>query len=135
MFACVSGGFDPLHVGHLDSIMAAARLGPVMVLLNSDDWLMRKKGYVFMPWHERAALISALQHVAVVCPVDDEDGTVGEGLRRYRPRYFVKSGDRIEGNTPEAALCRELGIALMIIPPVFPDVHSSDLVRRAAASC
>lgn len=135
MFACVSGGFDPLHVGHLDSIMAAARLGPVMVLLNSDVWLMRKKGYVFMPWAERAALISALQHVAVVCPVDDEDGTVGQGLRRYRPRYFVKSGDRDESNTPEAALCRELGIELVASIPYRPDVHSADLVRRAAVSC
>ena len=53
MIVLVSGGFDPLHVGHLDLIEAAHKLGGVTVALNSDDWLLRKKGYVFTPWEDR----------------------------------------------------------------------------------
>ena len=48
----VSGGFDPVHIGHIQMIEEAAKWGKVIVVVNSDDWLMRKKGYVFMPWKE-----------------------------------------------------------------------------------
>jgi D-beta-D-heptose 7-phosphate kinase/D-beta-D-heptose 1-phosphate adenosyltransferase len=50
----VSGGFDPIHVGHVRMILEAAEHGEVVVVANSDDWLMRKKGYVFMPWEEKS---------------------------------------------------------------------------------
>ena len=53
----VSGGFDPVHIGHIRMIQDAARWGTVIVAINSDDWLMRKKGYVFMPWKQRAEII------------------------------------------------------------------------------
>ena len=55
----VSGGFDPIHVGHLRMFQEAAKLGSLTVVINTDDWLLRKKNYVFMPWEERAEIISA----------------------------------------------------------------------------
>jgi len=53
----VSGGFDPLHIGHLRMIKEAAKYGKVIVVANSDAWLLRKKGYIFMPWEERKEII------------------------------------------------------------------------------
>ena len=53
----VSGGFDPIHIGHVRMILDASEHGDVIVVANSDDWLMRKKGYIFMPWEERAEVI------------------------------------------------------------------------------
>ena len=55
----VSGGFDPIHVGHLRMFQEAAKLGSLTVVINTDEWLLRKKNYVFMPWEERAEIISA----------------------------------------------------------------------------
>ena len=56
----LSGGFDPVHVGHVRMIQAAAEIGDVIVIANSDSWLQRKKGYIFMPWSERAEILSAI---------------------------------------------------------------------------
>ena len=72
----VSGGFDPLHVGHLDLIEAANKLGEVIVALNSDNWLLHKKGYVFISWEDRRRLLLALKLIVAVVPVTDSDGTV-----------------------------------------------------------
>ena len=59
----VSGGFDPVHVGHVRMIREASEWGDVIVAINSDDWLIRKKGYVFMPWEERAEIIGNIKGV------------------------------------------------------------------------
>jgi len=107
---CVSGGFDPLHSGHIDLIEGAAEYGDVIVILNSDDWLMWKKGYVFMTWTNRARILKALSCVKDVIYVHDNDGTVCEALRRIKPDYFANGGDRTSENTPELELCMELGI-------------------------
>jgi len=72
----VSGGFDLVHIGHIRMIRDAARYGDVMVIINSDDWLMRKKGYVFMPYEERVEIIGNIKGVALVTSVDDSDETV-----------------------------------------------------------
>lgn len=109
----VSGGFDPIHVGHVRMIVEAARHGQVIVIANSDEWLMRKKGYVFMPWKERAEIISSIEGVIQVSTVDDSDGTVCEAIERIRPDVFANGGDRKGNNTPEVALCNHLGIDLM----------------------
>ena len=90
----VSGGFDPIHKGHVRMILAAAEHGDVVVVANSDDWLMRKKGYVFMPWEERAEIISAIRGVTEVVTVDDSDNTVCEALIRCKPDAFANGGDR-----------------------------------------
>lgn len=106
----ISGGFDPVHCGHIDLISAAAKYGNVIVILNSDDWLLRKKGYKFMSWGQRAKILTAMADVSSVSPVDDSDGTVCDALRRIKPDYFANGGDRTWQNTPELALCMELGI-------------------------
>ena len=109
----VSGGFDPIHKGHVQMIREAAEYGNVIVLLNSDDWLIRKKGYRFMPFEERSYIIGNIKGVKVVSNVDDSDGTVCAGLRRFKPDYFANGGDRKTHNTPEQALCRHLGVEML----------------------
>jgi D-beta-D-heptose 7-phosphate kinase/D-beta-D-heptose 1-phosphate adenosyltransferase len=109
----ISGGMDCLHSGHVAMILDAATYGDVVVILNSDDWLLRKKGYKFMDWNERAEILSAIRGVVEVVPVDDSDGTVCEALRRIRPDYFANGGDRKAGNTPEGEVCKELGIEML----------------------
>jgi D-beta-D-heptose 7-phosphate kinase/D-beta-D-heptose 1-phosphate adenosyltransferase len=109
----VSGGFDPIHVGHVRMILEAAEHGEVVVVANSDDWLMRKKGYVFMPWEERAEIIQSIRGVVGVEHVDDTDNTVCEAIARCKPDAFANGGDRKGDNTPEVALCNDLGIQLL----------------------
>jgi cytidyltransferase-like protein len=109
----VSGGFDPVHIGHVRMIQDAARYGDVMIIINSDAWLERKKGYVFMPWEERAEIMGNIKGVTVVTQVDDSDGTVCEALRRHRPDAFANGGDRKTNNTPEMDVCEDLGIQMM----------------------
>jgi D-beta-D-heptose 7-phosphate kinase/D-beta-D-heptose 1-phosphate adenosyltransferase len=107
----VSGGFDPLHPGHLALLENAARLGSLTVVINSDEWLKRKKGFVFQPWEARAQIIGALRYVYAVEPVDDSDGTVCDAIKRLHPTVFCNGGDRSHNNTPEVELCQRLGIA------------------------
>ena len=109
----VSGGFDPVHIGHVRMIRDAARYGDVMVIINSDEWLQRKKGYVFMPYEERVEIMGNIKGVALVTSVDDSDGTVCEALRRHKPEAFANGGDRKTKNTPEMDVCEELGIHMM----------------------
>ena len=109
----VSGGLDPIHVGHVNMIQAAAQLGDVIVVLNSDAWLKRKKGYVFMPYKERKYLLEQLKGVTAVTAVDDDDETVCEALRRLRPVMFGNGGDRTSENTPEASVCNKLNIEMI----------------------
>ena len=84
----VSGGFDPIHVGHVRMIVDAARHGNVIVVANSDAWLMRKKGYVFMPFKERQEVLASIKGVLRVESVDDVDGTVCEALRTIKQTHF-----------------------------------------------
>ena len=109
----VSGGFDPIHVGHLRMMQEAAEHGKLTVIINSDAWLKRKKGYIFMPWEERAELISALACVDNVIEAKDDDRTVCETLKELNPDIFANGGDRGVNTTPEAKLCEELGIELI----------------------
>ena len=128
----VSGGFDPIHVGHVRMIRAASAYAPVAVVVNSDDWLMRKKGYVFMPFEERKEIIESIAGVQKVVAVDDQDNTVCEALRRLGPAMFGNGGDSTPGNTPEQDVCRELGIQLVWNLGRGGKVQSSsELVDRA----
>jgi len=108
----VSGGFDPVHIGHIKMIEEASQWGSVVVVINSDEWLMKKKGYVFMPWNERAHIMGNIKGVSLVTTVDDTDGTVCHALERYRPDAFANGGDRKKENTPEMELCDDLGIQM-----------------------
>jgi D-beta-D-heptose 7-phosphate kinase/D-beta-D-heptose 1-phosphate adenosyltransferase len=109
----ISGGFDPVHIGHVKMIEEASRHGGVLVILNSDEWLMRKKGYVFMPWKERAYIMGNIKGVVAVTNVDDSDDTVCKALSRHRPDAFANGGDRKGNNVPEVALCEDLGIEML----------------------
>ena len=109
----VSGGFDPIHIGHLRMMQEAAEHGKLTVIINSDAWLKRKKGYIFMPWEERAELISALACVDNVIEAKDDDRTVCETLKELCPDIFANGGDRGVDTTPEAKLCEKLGIELV----------------------
>jgi len=109
----LSGGFDPLHVGHVRMINHAAAYGQVVVILNSDKWLTRKKGYVFMSYEERAEILTSLRTVAAVRKVDDSDDSVCQALKKIMPDYFGNGGDRTKKNIPEKQLCEKLGIELL----------------------
>ena len=109
----VSGGFDPVHAGHIRMIRAAAKYGDVVVIANSDAWLHNKKGFVFMDFHQRSEILNAIKGVILVDSVDDSDGTVCEAIRRIRPTYFANGGDRGKHNTPEQNVCDELGIEML----------------------
>jgi|TARA_Y100000310_G_scaffold271600_1_gene286156 D-beta-D-heptose 7-phosphate kinase/D-beta-D-heptose 1-phosphate adenosyltransferase len=109
----VSGGFDPVHAGHIRMIRAAAEYGDVIVVANSDGWLYRKKGFVFMEFARRIEILNAIKGVILVDSVDDSDDTVCEAIRRLEPTYFANGGDRGRSNTPEQDICEELGVELL----------------------
>ena len=119
VIAVVSGGFDPIHAGHIALIREAASIGKVHVLLNSDAWLRRKKGRAFLDYHTRADILCEFASVHSVSPVADGDGTVVSGLRYIKDRYkdskiaFLNGGDRKEKNTPERTFCEENDVQLV----------------------
>ena len=128
---CVSGGFDPVHIGHLRMIQEASKYGHVVAIVNSDDWLMRKKGYIFMPFDERCEILEGFTGTGETTNVDDTDGTVCEALRRIKPDYFANGGDRKNNNTPEMDVCEELGVKLLWgIGGDYKADASSTLVER-----
>ena len=84
----VSGGFDPLHSGHIAYFNAASELGNVLFVgINSDAWLERKKGRAFMPWEERASIIAALHNVDRVINFNDDDNSANDAIRKGRAIY------------------------------------------------
>ena len=109
----VSGGFDPPHIGHVRMFQEAAQWGNVIVAINSDEWLMRKKGYVFMPWEQRAEIIQEFASVEIVSNFDDSDDTACAAIQKFRPDAFANGGDRKKENTPEMELCDDLGIQML----------------------
>ena len=127
----VSGGFDPIHGGHIQMIRDAARFGDVIVVANSDEWLMRKKGYVFMSFEERAKILKEIKGVILVSAVDDSDGTVCDAIRLLRPDYFANGGDRGKTNTPEQDVCEELEVEMLWgIGGDYKFNSSSDLAKN-----
>jgi D-beta-D-heptose 7-phosphate kinase/D-beta-D-heptose 1-phosphate adenosyltransferase len=104
----VTGGFDPLHSGHIAYFKSARTLGDMLIVgLNSDDWLTRKKGRPFMPWNERLCVINNLAMVDEVYTFDDADDSAKEFIRQVRAHYpdatlvFANGGDRTDKNIPE----------------------------------
>lgn len=104
----ITGGFDPLHSGHLAYIEAARALGDILVVgVNSDAWLTRKKGRAFMPLRERTAILRAMRGVDFVIDFDDQDGSACRAIEMTRQSYpqdriiFANGGDRTRDNIPE----------------------------------
>mgnify|MGYP003666356838 CR=1 FL=1 len=111
----LSGGFDPLHIGHIQLFKDAAEYGNVVVILNSDEWLIKKRGYCFMPFSQRKMLLEEIPYVETVMPVRDMDGTICAALRKLKPDFFGNGGSRKKSNTPEAEkrLCAALNITML----------------------
>lgn len=105
----VTGGFDPLHSGHIKYFEAAKQLGDKLIVgLNSDDWLARKKGRPFMPLQERLTLVKALSVVDEVLTWDDSDDTACGAIFKLMATsgygeeiIFANGGDRTKDNIPE----------------------------------
>ena len=109
-----SGGFDPLHIGHSRCIlettdMADADGGYVIVIVNGDGFLKRKKGGAFMPEEERAEIVAGLRGVDAVLIWDDGSQNVIGAIEKLRPTYFTKGGDRASPeDIPEWGICQEV---------------------------
>ena len=110
----------------------ATKYGRVTIILNSDEWLIRKKGYYMQNWNERKAIMLALRGVHDVVLADDADGTVCNSLMALRPDAFGNGGDRRERNTPEVDVCNILGIELIwnLGVPSTDLLHSSTNTAR-----
>jgi bifunctional ADP-heptose synthase (sugar kinase/adenylyltransferase) len=122
----VSGGFDPLHPGHLAYFRAAAGLGaPVLCNVSSDEWVARKH----VPLLTQAERIQLLDALELVEYVHAEQGTTGEVLALLRPRYFAKGADW-EGRLPEdeLAVCAEHGVEIVFLDSVVDS--STEVLRR-----
>lgn len=111
-----SGGYDPIHPGHISSIQQSRRHGDVVVVVvNGDAFLTAKKGKSFQDLETRCLIVSALMGVDYVIPFEiEDDPTVCEALRRLRPHVFTKGGDRADPkHVPEWGVCNELGIEIV----------------------
>ena len=104
----VTGGFDPLHSGHIEYFKSAKKLGDLLVVgINSDSWLSRKKGAPFMPEQERNGIVKNLSMVDRTIFFNDRDGSAKEAIRDLRALYpndqiiFANGGDRTQENIPE----------------------------------
>ena len=131
-----SGGFDPIHPGHVGYLLQAADLadticGMLVVVVNGDGFLTRKKGRPFMPLADRCAVVAGLRGVGLVVPFEDVGQTVDRALESLRPHTFVKGGDRSDADSiPEWDTCQRLDIR--IHTDIGPDKawSSSDLIAR-----
>lgn len=115
----VSGGFDPIHEGHIEMIKSAAsKSDGVILLLNSDAWLCRKKGKNFMEFKTRKIVCENIKGVVKVFGFDDSDGSASDGIRIIREKYpndelvFANGGDRLKSNIPECLTCEKYGVKL-----------------------
>ena len=107
----ISGGFDPIHSGHIRLINDANRYGDVIVLLNSDEWLRNKKGKEFLSFDERKIIMKNIKGVIDVIEFDDSDKTCIDGIKKAKSLYknniikFANGGDRNNETTPEKEFC------------------------------
>ena len=118
IIVAVSGGFDPPHIGHLNLLKEAKKLGDeLVVILNNDNWLKAKKGYVFLPQKERKALIEAIRWVDRVIltshPPNPKDMSVSKELLKLKPDIFANGGDRTKKNIPEIEICKKIGCKIV----------------------
>jgi len=107
----ITGGFDPIHAGHLAYIKEAKRLGEILVVgVNSDAWLERKKGAFYQSQDERFAILSELKDVDAVLRFNDDDGTACDAIVKCRELFpdhiiiFANGGDRTSDNIPEMGI-------------------------------
>ena len=138
----ISGGFDPVHIGHIDLMKRAKALGDhLVVILNNDNWLKKKKGFAFMNETERKAILEAIKYVGKVVttshPENPTDMSVSIELEKIKPDIFANGGDRNEADAanPKSPLykdintCKKLGIE-MVFGLGEKVQSSSELVKK-----
>ena len=138
----VSGGFDPVHKGHIRMFREAANLGhQVIIGLNSDEWLSRKKGKPFMKWEERAEILESCKFINQVISFDDSDDTASDSIKKVFDMYsadssdyniyFANGGDRGKGNVPELDTCKDLNVVMLWGIGGGKIQSSSDLIKNS----
>ncbi|MBI4114660.1 MAG: adenylyltransferase/cytidyltransferase family protein [Candidatus Niyogibacteria bacterium] len=132
----VSGGFDPLHVGHIRFFKEAKKCGDkLIVILNSDNYLYAKKGFVFMPERERGEIIGALRVVDKVVLMrqsgNAKNMSVSNALKKIKPDVFVNGGDRKIKDPFEEAVCRKIGCKMVYVG-YLADQSSSRILKNFA---
>ncbi|MFA6338958.1 MAG: adenylyltransferase/cytidyltransferase family protein [Candidatus Paceibacterota bacterium] len=134
----ISGGFDPIHVGHIRMIHEAAELGDeLIVIVNNDNWLRKKKGFAFIDEGERMEIVKAIKGVDKVALSEHgpnpTDMSVCAELEKIKPDIFANGGDRTDKNIPEIPVCEKIGCKMVFGVGVGGKVQaSSDLLRRYA---
>ena len=120
IYYIVSGGFDPIHEGHIEMIKAASDASDgVIVLVNSDAWLCRKKGKNFQNMKTRKTILENIKGVIDVLEFDDNDNSAGDGIKKVRAKYpddilvFANGGDRKKDNIPEIQVCEKYNVKLV----------------------
>jgi cytidyltransferase-like protein len=118
IIVAVSGGFDPVHIGHIRMFKEAKKLGDKLtVILNNDNWLLNKRGFIFMPQKERAEIIKNIKWVDNVIftrhKSNPKDTSVCAELWKLRPDIFANGGDRKLDNIPEVEICRKIGCKMV----------------------
>lgn len=113
-----SGFFDPIHVGHIEYLKLAKEFADskgarLVVIVDDDKKILLKKGFEFMPFKERMAVVKAIRYVDEVFASIDGELNCCESLRALKPKWFVKGGDRTSDNIPEKSTCEDLGIEMV----------------------
>ena len=134
MIIVVSGGFDPLHSGHINMFKQANELGPIWLLLNTDEWLQKKKGYIFLSYKEREIILTSNRFIDRVIKATDKDDTVVNNLKEFVNNdlefAFANGGDRIPTTTPEMAYCLEHNIPMLFNIGGTKTESSSKIIRN-----
>ena len=116
----LSGGFDPVHKGHIRMFKAASELGKVIVGVNSDKWLVRKKNNFFMPYEERKEILESIKYIDNVYQFNDNDETACDLIKNIYDKFkndynifFGNGGDRTNETTPEVTFCLDNNIEMV----------------------
>ena len=116
----LSGGFDPVHKGHIRMFKAASELGEVIVGLNSNQWLIRKKNNFFMPFEERKEILESVKYIGRVYKFNDDDESACDLIKNVYNKFnddfnifFGNGGDRTNKTTPEVTFCSENNIEMV----------------------
>ena len=132
----VSGGFDPIHQGHIKLIKEASKYGSVVVLLNSDEWLRKKKGKEFHNFEERKIIMESIKGVIEVIAFDDSDTTCIDGIKKAKAKYanstikLANGGDRNQKTTPEKNIVKKIILKLFEIGGKNKANSSSWLLKK-----
>ena len=134
----LSGGFDPVHKGHVRMIQAASENCEMLIVgVNSDEWLRRKKGKEFMSFIERVEIMSAFRGVGYAVGFNDDDNSASDLIQKIRGLYpdasiaFANGGDRLHDNIPEVQTCVDNNVEMLWNVGGGKIQSSSDLIKRS----